>query len=120
LVIDYSKGMSEYCRLNNDKNNFIKMKKDITDEIIECYNEIQNFRFKNAFLEFLDIYHCFIKFILLLFMPLPYYENIWKIVAIFIPFYNIQKHGLRYKKTKCIRSSSHHIIKDHICYYKQS
>jgi hypothetical protein len=88
------------------------------DEIIECYREIKNGRFHNAFLELLDVYHCFIKLLLLLFVPLPNYKITWQVIAIIIPFYNIQKHGLRYKQSKCIRSFSHHLLKDHICYYK--
>jgi len=115
LVNYYSKGMSEYCRLNNNVNNFYKMKKDLMDEIIEFINEIKMGNIKEAFSEFLDVWHCIVKFFLLLLLPIPYYNLTWKFASLIVPYYCIKKHGIRYKNTKCIRSNSHHKIKDHIC-----
>ena len=120
ICTQYARGMAEYSRLNHVKNNFITMRLDLLDEVIEFLHELRDAHFQEALLEFFDVWHCIIKCFLLLFSPLLFYEGTWKIMTIIVPFYTIRKHALRYRDTRCIRSESHHLVQDHICNYSRT
>lgn len=116
IVDYYASGMSEYASMNTA--DFIRMKSDMKDEIMECWHELREWNTKDAFYELLDVWHCFIKYLLLC-TPAVKNKKMWKIVAwIAVPFYCIKKHGIRYKETGCIRSANHHTNDaDHKCRY---
>ncbi len=86
-------------------------------EIYELLIELIQLKFKNAFIEFADIYHSFIIFICMSLTPKKLWLSSYFWGVIYILSFGIApyKHGLRFIKHRCIRSIKHCLKADHIC-----
>ena len=120
----YIKGMSEYAKMNNihfnsenkwPQENF---KETIYNEFFELVEAICNFDILNSIMEFNDVIHSIIKYLILTFLPEIVYcsEYIWIPVFFIILPVGI-KLSNRYKKYGCIRNHNNRNNCNHNCNY---
>ncbi len=116
----YSKGMSEYVKLNNNGSaDCENMWQSIRDECHEFVEAIKTRNLSGIFMELFDILHVTTKSLIVTLMPkIIYYNKLcWIILFPFLLPATI-KLGYRYNKYKCIRNHSR-INKDHNCIINQ-
>lgn len=116
----YSKGMSEYVRLNNNHSYECENTwKSVSSEYEELIEAIKAKNLWEIFMEFFDVVHVTIKSIIVTFTPRMFYYNrlLWIVMFPLLLPATI-KLGHRYNKYKCIRNHSRN-NKDHNCIINQ-
>lgn len=122
--IFYAIGSAVYARDNNFKKSvnktpyFIPPENSwlsVKDEFYELVQAIKALEISDIFLEFFDVVHAFIKYLLVTYTPFEFYSHwiCWLFVFILVLPIGI-KLGTRFKKYGCIRNHSR-INNCHIC-----
>ena len=104
--ISYAKGSAEYAKANN--NTLLESNEgwaSVRDEYIEFVQAIKKVNIYDIFLEFFDVIHSVIKYLIIVYLPQRFYHN-WICWAIVFPFVLLAgiKLGDRYNKFGCIRN----------------
>ncbi|XWV25541.1 putative ORFan [Tupanvirus deep ocean] len=102
----YSKGAAEYARANNNGSSESEdCWQSVCDEYEELKYAVHTLNYWEIFMEFFDVLHASIKFVLVSFFPRIFYFH-WLSWAIIFPFVLPAsiKLGARYNKYKCIRN----------------
>ena len=113
--IPYAVGSAEYARLNNKENEDCWA--SVKDESKEFLQAIKEIKFIDIFLEFFDVVHAIIKYLIVKYLPENFYYHwvCWMLVFPFVLPASI-KLGNRYNMYKCIRNHERPNL-NHKCIY---
>ena len=114
----YAEGSAEYASLNNvfpHKENFLH---SIKDESKELFYAILSFSLKETIMEFYDVLHSIMKYLVIKFLPERFFcsKLCWALVFPLVLPCSI-KLAMRYKNYRCIRNHQNKNNCQHLCNY---
>lgn len=127
----YAESMVSYIKYNHmppsTENNFRESEdpaKSLRYELLEFHEAVTNCNFYDMLLEFGDVLHSIIQYIVIGYLPVKIYSSFlcWSVIF-FVAFPAIMtmmtmiKMANRYKKFNCMRNHSNPTNCDHICDY---
>ena len=114
----YVVGMSEYVKLNyvSGAEEVDRCWLSVIDEFKELREEVNNKNVISSLLEFGDVVHSFVRYLITKYGPNGIFKNwwIWLITYWLSPLTGA-KHGYRYFMHRCIRHKNH---ESHKCFYR--
>lgn len=115
--LSYANGSAQYAMENNNGSTESEDPwKSVMDELAEFIESIKKCNIKDIFLEFFDVLHSIVKFIIVIFFPTTFYFSplCWLIIFPFVMPAGI-KLGHRYQKYGCIRNHARPNL-NHCCH----
>lgn len=119
--VSYAVGSAEYAKENNNRSKEAEnCWASVKDEFVELIQAIKEVKFIDIFLEFFDVVHAIMKYLIVNFLPQSVYYHwlCWMVVFPFV-FPASVKLGNRYNKYKCIRNHSRP-NRNHICSFNKN